>query len=65
MPESGSGNEWPGVIAAVAVRMQVSPNEVRSMLWVDFREVLKLYGVKVKQTPAEMNEQIKRIFGHG
>lgn len=45
--------------------MQVSPNEVRSMLWVDFREVLKLYGVKIKQTPAEMNEQIKRIFGHG
>ena len=45
--------------------MNVSPNEVRSMLWVDFREVLKLYGVKVKQTPTEIEEQIQRIFGHG
>ncbi len=65
MSAKSSRREWARLVAAVSVRMQVSPNEVRSMLWVDFREVLKLYGVKVKQTPAEMNEQIERIFGHG
>jgi hypothetical protein len=65
MPEKSSGREWAPIVAAVAVRMNVSPNEVRAMLWVDFREVLKLYGVKVKQTPTEIEEQIQRIFGHG
>ena len=57
-------SEWPRVVAAVAVRLQVSPNEVRSMYWVDFREVLKLYGVKVKKTPAELEAEIMRLL-HG
>jgi len=35
------------------------------MLWVDFREVLKLYGVKVRKTPAELEAEIMRIFGNG
>lgn len=55
-------SEWPRVVAAVAVRLQVSPNEVRSMYWVDFREVLKLYGVKVKKTPAELEAEIMRLL---
>ena len=65
MPPAGARNEWPGIVAAVAVRLQVSPNEVRAMLWVDFREVLKLYGVKVRKTPAELEAEITRIFSNG
>ena len=62
MASTSPRNEWPRVVAAVAVRLQVSPNEVRSMYWVDFREVLKLFGVKVKKTPAELEAEIMRLL---
>lgn len=62
MPGRSPQSEWPRIVAAVAVRLQVSPNEVRSMYWVDFREVLKLFGVKVKKTPAELEAEIMRLL---
>jgi hypothetical protein len=32
------------------------------MLWVDFREVLRLFGVKVKKTPKELAAEIERFI---
>jgi len=32
------------------------------MYWVDFREVLKLFGVKVKKTPEELEAEIMRLL---
>lgn len=62
MPRTGVEGKWPGIIAAVAVRLNVSPNEVRRMYWCDFRAILKAYGVKVQQTPDEFTEQIRRLM---
>ena len=64
MPGGGARSQWPRVVAAVAIRLHCSPRDVREMLWVDFREVLKLCGVKVKKTPHELAEEIER-FIHG
>jgi hypothetical protein len=50
------------LIATVAVRLHVSPNDVRSMLWVDFREVLRTMGAKVKKTPQELHAEIERLI---
>ena len=62
MEAKGSRGKWPRLIAAVAVRMNVSPNEVRRMYWCDFREILRAYGVQVQQTPDERAEQIRRLM---
>jgi hypothetical protein len=62
MPGQGAGRQWARLIAAVAVRMGVSTNEVRRMAWVDLREVLRIYGVKVRQTPQELSESIERLI---
>lgn len=62
MPGGGAESEWPRLIATVAVRLHVSPNEVRSMLWVDFREVLRTMGAKVKKTPQELHAEIERLI---
>ena len=42
------------------------------MLWVDFREVLRVFGVKLKKTPQELAAEIERFIngqnhrhGHG
>lgn len=55
-------DEWPRLIATVAVRLGISPNEVRAMLWVDFREVLRAMGAKVRKTPQELQAEIERLI---
>jgi len=72
VPGGGARSQWPRVIAAVACRLHCSPQEVRSMLWVDFREVLRVFGVKLKKTPQELAAEIERFIngqnnrhGHG
>jgi hypothetical protein len=42
------------------------------MLWVDFREVLRVFGVKLRKTPQELAAEIERFIngqnnrhGHG
>jgi len=65
MPPTNSGSKWPGIVAAVAVRMNLSPEDVRSMRYVDFREVLKVLRVPVKQTESELQEQIERWISNG
>ena len=62
MAGSSHNREWSRIIAAVAVRLHVSPNEVRDMQWTDFREVLRLMGAKVPQTPQEIQAEIKRMI---
>lgn len=62
MPGGGAQSEWPRLIATVAVRLGISPNEVRTMLWVDFREVLRAMGAKVKKTPQELQAEIERLI---
>jgi len=32
------------------------------MLWVDFREVLRVFGVKLKKTPQELAAEIERFI---
>ena len=41
---------------------RMMPNDVRSMLWVDFREVLRTMGAKVKKTPQELHAEIERLI---
>lgn len=62
MPGGGAQSEWPRLIATVAVRLGISPNEVRAMLWVDFREVLRAMGAKVRKTPQELQAEIERLI---
>lgn len=62
MSGGGAETEWPRLIATVAVRLGISPNEVRWMLWVDFREVLRTMGAKVKKTPQELQAEIERMI---
>jgi predicted nuclease of restriction endonuclease-like RecB superfamily len=62
MSRGGARSQWPRVVAAVAVRLHCSPQTVRDMLWVDFREVLRLFGVKVKKTPKELAAEIERFI---
>lgn len=65
MPPTSSGSKWPGIIASVAVRMSLSPEDVRAMRYVDFREVLKVLKVPVKQTQSELQDQIERFISNG
>ena len=62
MPCSGIGRKWPRRIAEVATRLHIAPQDVRAMPFVDFREVMRLHGAKVKQTPDELSEQLRRLF---
>ena len=62
MPGGGAQSEWPRLIATVAVRLGISPNDVRAMLWVDFREVLRAMGAKVRKTPQELQAEIERLI---
>ena len=45
--------------------MQISPQDVRGMNWIDFREVLRLFGVTVRKTPDELSQELERFFRHG
>ena len=65
MPPASSQSKWPCIVAAVAVRMSLSPEDVRAMRYVDFREVLKVLKVPVKQTQSELQEQIERFIANG
>lgn len=65
MPGNGLDNQWPDVIAAVAIRLQISTNEVRAMRWVDFRAVLKKLGANVGSTRSELEHKIQRLIGNG
>lgn len=53
------------IVAATAIRMQISPQDVRGMNWIDFREVLRLFGVTVRKTPDELSQELERFFRHG
>jgi hypothetical protein len=64
MPDRGARSKWPSLIANVAIRLHCSTNEVRQMLWCDFREVLRGFGVKVRKTPEELAAELER-FIHG
>jgi len=44
------------------VRLGISSNEVRSMLWVDFREMMRCLGAKIKKTPQELQAEIERFI---
>lgn len=65
MPPTSPGSKWPRIVAAVAVRMSLSPEDVRAMRYVDFREVLKVLKVPVKQTQSELQDQIERFISNG
>jgi hypothetical protein len=62
MPRRSLGREWAPLIASVAVRLHVSPETVRSMRWIDFREVLRCFGAKVQKTPQELSDEIARFI---
>jgi hypothetical protein len=62
MSGGGADTEWPRLIASVAVRLGISSNEVRSMLWVDFREMMRCLGAKIKNTPQELQAEIERFI---
>jgi len=62
MSGGGADTEWPRLIASVAVRLGISSNEVRSMLWVDFREMMRCLGAKIKKTPQELQAEIERFI---
>ncbi len=57
--------EFARIVAATAVRMQISPQDVRGMNWIDFREVLRIFGVNVRKTPDELSKELERFFRHG
>ncbi len=57
--------EFARVVAATAIRMQIPPQDVRGMNWIDFREVLRLFGVTVRKTPEELSQELERFFSHG
>ncbi len=62
MPIRGAQAEWTRLIAAVAVRSRLTPNQIREMYWCDFREFCRALGIKVPKTGDELNAEIQRFI---